>query len=313
MKRAAFTIDVDSIRHYYDIHGLPQPTSATDPIYTIAMPRFWELIKEFGIPATLFLIGKDAPEYAEYFSPVAETHSEIASHSFAHDYRLCEQSSESILEDLTQADQVLVPLNGHRPISGFRAPGYNINAKLLTAVQQLGYTYDSSVLPSPLYFAARWSIIQFYKLRGRQSRSLPGQMKQFARGLKPYRFHPSEPFKPNSSGALMELPMACSPLARVPLIGTSLAVLPSKVQSAVLSYATRSLPFFNFEMHAIDLLDESDHPCLKELAQLQPDLRISFRQKQRNLRHLLGKLCASFRVETLNNIVQNSTTFENKV
>ena len=71
MRLAAFTIDVDSLRHYYDIHGLPQPTSAIDPIYTIAMPRFWELIKEFGIPATLFLIGKDAPEYAEYFSPVA--------------------------------------------------------------------------------------------------------------------------------------------------------------------------------------------------------------------------------------------------
>ena len=111
----------------------------------------------------------------------------------------------------------------------------------------------------------------------------------------------------------MELPMACSPLARVPLIGTSLAVLPSKVQSAVLSYATRSLPFFNFEMHAIDLLDESDHPCLKELAQLQPDLRISFRQKQHNLRHLLGKLCASFRIETLNSIALESRAFENKV
>ena len=73
MKRAAFTIDVDSIRHYYDIHGLPQPEAGTDPIYTIAMPRFWALIREFGIPATLFLIGKDAPEYAEYFTPVEET------------------------------------------------------------------------------------------------------------------------------------------------------------------------------------------------------------------------------------------------
>jgi len=313
MKRAAFTIDVDSIRHYYDIHGLPQPESGVDPIYTVAIPRFWDLIKEFGIPATLFLIGKDAPQYAEYFSPVAETHSEVASHSFAHDYRICEQSSESILADLKQADQALVPLNNHQPISGFRAPGYNINPKLLNAVQQMGYTYDSSVLPSPLYFAARWSIIQFYKMRGRQSRSLSGQMRQFTRGLAPYRFDPSEPFKPNSRGALVELPMACSPLARVPLIGTSLAVLPSKVQSAVLSYATRALPFFNFEMHAIDLLDESDHPCLKELAQFQPDLRVSFQQKQHNLRHLLVKLCASFKVETLKSVALNSIRFENKV
>ena len=67
--------------------------------------------------------------------------------------------------------------------------------------------------------------------------------------------------------------MARSPVAGIPLIGTSLALLPTKIQSAVLTYATRSLSFFNFEMHAIDLLDESDHPRLRDLAKVQPDLR----------------------------------------
>ena len=302
MKRAAFTIDVDSIRHYYEIHGLPYSEVESDPIYSIAMPRFWELIKEFGIPATLFLIGKDAPAYAEYFVPVEETHSEIASHSYAHDYRLCQQSHESILADLRSADQALRPLNLNRPILGFRAPGYNINSKVLTAVQQLGYRYDSSVLPSPPYFAARWSIINAYRLRGRESQSLAGQLRQFTRGTSPYRFNPEKPFRTNPQGTLIEFPMACSPIARIPLIGTSLAVFPDQLQNLLLGYSTRSLSFFNFEMHAIDLLDETDHPCLERLAEFQPDLRTRVSRKTHKLRRLLEKICQYYSVQTLASI-----------
>ena len=90
---AAISIDVDSIKHYRAIHGLPDQPIEDDPIYTIAMPRFWELLANAGVPATLFLIGADVGQHADAFAPVGETGSEVASHSWSHDYQLTARSA----------------------------------------------------------------------------------------------------------------------------------------------------------------------------------------------------------------------------
>src|SRR5438132_969379 len=143
--RSAITIDVDSIRFYREIHGLAERDEDEDPIYSIAMPRFWELIEEAGVPATLFLIGADAPSYRSAFEPASKTRSEIASHSFAHDYRLTKRSADLIADDLRRADDALRPLSPSGKIAGFRAPGYNTSRVLMKAVSDLGYAYDSSL------------------------------------------------------------------------------------------------------------------------------------------------------------------------
>ena len=46
--------DMDrSIRFYREIHGLAPREEDDDPIYSIALPRFWSLLEEVGVPATL--------------------------------------------------------------------------------------------------------------------------------------------------------------------------------------------------------------------------------------------------------------------
>ena len=59
---AAITIDVDSLRFYREIHGLPDGPDEDDPIYTIAMPRFWELIEEASVPAEEAVPGSSPEE-----------------------------------------------------------------------------------------------------------------------------------------------------------------------------------------------------------------------------------------------------------
>jgi hypothetical protein len=304
MSRAAVTIDVDSLRHYHAIHGLPERPDDEDPIYTIAMPRFWELLQDVGIPATLFLIGEDAPAYASVFAPVLDSGCEVASHSYAHDYRLTERSRESIRQDLGRADEVLRPLNGLRPLKGFRAPGYNINEDVFHCIDELDYTYDSSILPSPLYFGARWSIIKMYAAMGRQSRSMPGQWRQFTRPLAPYKTTPDRPFVKSRTGHLVELPIACMPKIRIPLIGTSLALLPERIQALTLQWSIQRLSFFNFEMHAIDLLDESDHPAIAAIGAHQRDVRISASRKMRQHRRLFEMLKSQLDVCTLSQVAE---------
>lgn len=298
MPRAAITIDVDSLGCYGAIHGLSSAPLDEDPIYTIALPRFFTLLREAKIPATLFLIGADAPAHADAFAPVAETGCEIASHSFAHDYRLSKRTPAAIREDLERAHEALVPLSAEGRVVGFRAPGYNTSPALLDAVIARGYAYDSSLLPAPLYFAARAAAIGSYRLRGRRSSSLVGRASAFAGPNAPYRTSSAAPWRPDS-GSLLELPMTVDPLTRTPLFGTALTTFPRRVFRVMLDRALSRVPLFNFEMHAIDLLDANDEGVPEALAKAQADLRVPAHEKLTRLRDLFERLAADADVATL--------------
>ena len=96
---AAISIDVDSLHHYLAIHGLSAPAPDEDPIYTVAMPRFFALLEEVGVPATVFLIGRDVGPHLEGLRVARRLGCEIASHSYSHDYRLFERSRAEIRRD----------------------------------------------------------------------------------------------------------------------------------------------------------------------------------------------------------------------
>ncbi len=302
--RSAITIDVDSLRHYRAIHGLTPVPLHDDPIYRVAMHRFWGLIEGLDLSATVFAIGEDAAEHPEAFAAVMRTGSEIASHSHRHDYRLTRQSEQVIADDLACADAALRPLNGGKPIVGFRAPGYNVSPALLQAILQLGYRYDSSLLPSPLYWAARWSVINGYGLLGRESASLGGAAHQFAGPLKPYRTTVETPWSPDPAGPLIEMPMACEPTTRTPLIGTSWVVTPEVVRNTMLDRTLRKLDCVVFEMHAIDLLDTTDDPSLAELAEHQRDLHVPAMKKASAFQQLFHRLKDETEVCTLATLSQ---------
>ncbi len=295
---AAVSIDVDSLPFYRQIHGLP-PREGPDPIYDVALPRFFELLFEARVPATLFLVGADAPQHAAAFAPVRELGCEIASHSYAHDYRLSTHDRAAIRADLVAADRALSPLSPDRRIVGFRAPGYNTSATLLEEVLALGYRYDSSLLPAPLYYLARAAAIGGYQLRGRPSASLVGRWSAFAGPLGPYRTTPAHPDRPVPDGPLLELPMAVEPSSRFWLIGTTWVMLPGLLRDRLLGRALRKLPVLNFELHGIDLLDGSDPGIEPELVAAQPDLRISTRSKVAAFRSLLKTLRERTEVMTL--------------
>jgi peptidoglycan-N-acetylglucosamine deacetylase len=291
--RSAITIDVDSLRFYREIHGLPPRDEDEDPIYTVAMPRFWELISKARVPATVFLIGADAPRYRSAFQGAALTGSEIASHSYAHDYRLTKRAPDAIAEDLARADEVLRPLSPSGSIAGFRAPGYNTSDAMTRAAAHLGYRYESSLLPSPLYFGLRALAIGAYALRRRPSRSLVGDFSAY-RGT----------FEPHRKGEILEIPIACEPITRVPIFGTSWVLAPPAMRRLSLRSALRRLPLFNFEMHAIDLLDATDVGIERELARAQRDLRVPVREKMRAFTDLFFALEAATEPTTLEAIAR---------
>lgn len=299
---AAITIDVDSLRHYLGIHGLRAPAPEDDPIYTVAMPRFFELIEGAGVPATLFLIGEDVRPHYGALGRVSDLGCEVASHSYGHAYRLFEWSRHAIDGELARAEAALAPLSPNQPIRGFRAPGYNTSPTLLSALVERGYQYDSSLLPAPTYWAARAAAILRYRVSGQPSASRVGRAQAFAGPLQPYLTEADRYWRPCAGGPLLELPMACVPGLRLPLIGTSWVLMPESVRARLLTVSLRGLEVFNFEMHAIDLLDGTDPGVPAALVAAQPDLRVGVRDKMAAFSRLFRRLAEDRPVHTLHDI-----------
>ncbi|MBC8071645.1 MAG: polysaccharide deacetylase family protein, partial [Deltaproteobacteria bacterium] len=220
------SVDLDGIGCYHAIHGLAAADPATRAVVLRrALPRFLELFERVRVPATFFVIGSDlvgeldeAGVGAQLLRrALAEGH-ELGNHSHAHAYDLVRWRSELQRADLIGCDQALRSL-GAEPV-GFRAPGYTHDARLLATVDELGYRYDSSALPSPAYYAAKLGAIAWHRLRGRRSSSLVGGARSFLGSRAPHAI---------AGTSLWELPISTVGAARWPLVGTFLLAGPRPV------------------------------------------------------------------------------------
>jgi peptidoglycan-N-acetylglucosamine deacetylase len=225
---------------------------------------------QLRVRATFFVIGREAALSPRTLRAAADAGHEMASHSYAHDYALSRRTREEIAQDLALAERAIEDACGSRP-RGFRAPGYTLSDALLDAVRERGYAYDSSLLPSPLYYAAKAAAIGLYALRRRRSQSILGGVGQL---LAPRRAHRRR--------GVRELPVATLPLLRVPVIGSSVLPLPWLARPA---FAHGHL---NLELHGIDVLDVTDVPA--PIAAAQPGLSLRAPEKLRRLSTLLARL-----------------------
>lgn len=298
---ASISVDLDSLPHYCRIHGLPESlldARARGLVYTTAVPRLRELLEAVGVPGTFFAIGEDVAADARAAAALRsarEAGVEVASHSYSHDYALTRRPPESIREDLRRADEVLEAATGVRPV-GFRAPGYTLNAALYAATVERGYRYGSSAFPAAPYYTAKAVVMGALALLGRPSRAVLDSPRVLLAPRTPYRPDPARPYA-RGRGAVLELPMAVTPGMRFPLIGTFATTLPLPAVRAAYR-ACGGDAFFNFELHAVDVLDERDG-IPPELVRQQRDLRVPAARKLERLRTLFGWLASDSDVVTL--------------
>ncbi|MFL5311910.1 MAG: polysaccharide deacetylase family protein [Myxococcales bacterium] len=283
------SVDLDGLGCYAAIHGLDAaslPERASQAVPVVAVSRLCELFSALRLRATFFAIGGElgVPGSGRALRGAAESGHEIASHSHAHDYALSRAGADEIDADLARAEDAIAEAVGKAP-RGFRAPGYTLSPELLEVVRARRYLYDSSLLPSPPYYAAKAAVIALYRLTGRRSRSILGGAGQlFWRRA------------PHWRGGVRELPIATLPLLRAPVIGTVLLATPGSV-AAALARGGAARGHFNLELHGIDVLDASD--ATPELAASQPGLRLAAAAKLRRLRALLESLRATAEPLTL--------------
>jgi hypothetical protein len=180
-----------------------------------------------------------------------------------------------VRSDLEACDLLLRELGAD--VRGFRAPGYTHDLGLLEQVRRMGYAYDSSCLPSPLYWCAKATVIVALALRGRRSVSMLGGARSF--------FGPRVPYRRDALD-LWELPISVAGVAAVPLIGTTLLCTAEPVARR-LARAARALEYFHLELHGLDLADPGGDGYASELVRRQPELRRSLAEKRSRLARLL--------------------------
>lgn len=300
MPLASVSIDLDSLRHYCRIQGLPEDildTRASGLVHEVALPRFLELFARWKVPATLFAIGEDLVD-ASAQRALSEAHrmgAEIGSHSQSHDYALALQEPAQIAWDLERADDAISQTCGVRPV-GFRAPGYTLTAPLYRALCDRGYVYDSSAFPAVPYYALKAVVRGALSLLRRPSGSVLDSPRVLLAPREPYAPDVSSPYR-RGDGPVLELPVTTAPFSRIPFIGTLVTMFPTALVRPL--YRTlRSTDHFNFELHGIDLLDESDG-IPRELARQQRDVLVPVATKLQRLAAVLEWLAGDFELATL--------------
>ena len=294
------SVDLDALACYHQIHGLPPPLGVgEDPVFTRAVPRLLDLFARAGITATFFVVGRDLeqPGHAALVREIVAAGHEVANHSYSHDYRLTARSMRDLRPDITRAHDLLSEVCG-RAITGFRAPGYNVDRRVFRVLRDLDYRYDSSVFPCPPYYAAKAAVIARLKLTGSPSRSMLGSAQALVAPLEPYRCS-GDPFTVDPGGTLWEVPIAVLPVTRLPFIGTSLILAGPTLAGLMSRWIASSRRLVSLELHGVDLLDPISDPVAPELVERQPDLRVGLGTKLKVLDAVFGRLGRTHRFESI--------------
>jgi peptidoglycan-N-acetylglucosamine deacetylase len=282
VKRACVSVDLDGLVHYARIHGLED--SLEERLRSlhleVALPRLLALFERLGLKATLFVVGEDVQGPGRSaLEAAAHSGHELASHSHTHPYALSRASQAVVEEELARAEEALLAVSGRRPL-GFRAPGYSLSSAMVAALVGRGYRYDASVFPAAPYYLAKAAVLSAMALRGRSSASALDTPRVLFAPRLPYRPDVKAPYR-RGTAPLLELPMAVTPLLRVPFYGTLLTLSPwAVVQRAYRAVARGS--FLSLELHAVDVLDEADG-IPKALVAAQRDFRVPRAEKERRL------------------------------
>ena len=310
-RKCSISIDVDPINCYYRIHSLgPSPDEFRHVIMRKCIPRFISLFEKHNIDATFFIVAQDLDSehlgesakaaYAQVQELSTLGH-EIGNHSYSHPYELARMSVNAMSEEIARAHELLSECIG-KPVVGFRAPGYDISGPMLDQLMHLGYLYDSSIFPAPLYYAAKMTVMAALALAGRPSGAVLTNPRALAAEGNPYRPRSGAPWRKGQS-SVVELPIAVTPLTRMPAIGTSLLLAPQWIRNRVLA-AMKKRPFFNLELHGIDLCDAEEDGIPGELIARQPDLRIPLEEKHRRLESTILHLAKDYDFCTLEQSAQ---------
>lgn len=114
---------------------------------TEGIPRILDQFNNFNVKANFFVTADVCLKYPEIVEQIIAHGHDIGCHSYDHSIEYFgREKFKNQLNDLSKATEILTETLGKHPVS-FRAPNFSVNGDTIRALEKLGYTIDSSVLP----------------------------------------------------------------------------------------------------------------------------------------------------------------------
>lgn len=268
--KSCLSIDLDDYGDYASLLALRPEAGAARSLYDDGVPRLLELLDRHALRATFFAIGRDAasPRKAALLRGLVAQGHEVANHSYAHpyDFRLLSRAAKR--REILDADAAIADAIGVRPC-GFRAPSFSVDAETLELLEEAGYAYDSSVVPSPVLWGMQLYATCFVR-RQRYDLGSPASV-----------LAPRMPYAPRRGGRvwerarspggalrLLEIPCSVSRLLRVPLYGTVLRTLGPRARARCFARRTGEDGVVHALFHLLDVAEPDGTPLGAALARL---------------------------------------------
>jgi peptidoglycan-N-acetylglucosamine deacetylase len=297
---ASISLDLDDQWSYMKIHG-DKGWESYPSYLKIFLPYALDVLDELNLKITFFIVGHDAAveNNRDLFQKIVARGHEVGNHSFHHESWLREYSKEQINHEILLAEDAIINATGTKPL-GFRGPGFSWSFVLFDVLQQRGYQFDASTLPTYIGPIAR--LYYFWKSNlskeERQGRKeLFGSFKDGLRPAKPYLW------KLNGNSTLLEIPVTTMPVFKVPfhlsyllyLSGFSMVLMKLYLNLAILMCrVTKTSP--SFLLHPLDLISGDQIPELNFF----PGMDIKSEQKIKVFNYVIGKLKRHFELVTMN-------------
>jgi len=200
-----------------DVESFSIPLNRCDPetgrkVYEIGLPALLDLLAKYDIKATFYFTGEMAKMFLEAIEVVVEHDHEVGCHGYDHtpDKAFDILTYEEQVNELIKAKNVIEEVAGR--IKSFRAPMLRINEDTVRALEDTGFTSDSSIcsqrFDGPLTFGSRRKLKWLFAPR------------------KPYFLSYDSIIKRGKS-KILEIPISAM---IIPYIGTTMRVFPRLVK-----------------------------------------------------------------------------------
>ena len=262
-QRVAFVhVDLDDLWAIGACYGVSVPEELAAHVYRDAIPRLSALFDQAGVPATFFVVGRDAADAgrATMLRGLRDAGHALANHSWEHNLNYRRLSEGELERDVARTERAMQENLGVTP-RGFRAPGYGASPALLAVLARRGYAYDSSIMPGPWGWVFRALDRRMQRATGNAG-SMGTAKSQYSRWgeafgpLAPYAVDVDHPQKRRAGSPLLEIPAATAPLLRLPFqAGVCMRLGETYFRALLKSFALKPAMPILLLFHGADLTD----------------------------------------------------------
>lgn len=139
IERLHITVDLEFFEDthaYQTVEGAPEISD----VGFVGTQKLLDIFKENNVKATFFVVSRIAEKHPDLVKGIEDGGHEIASHSVSHSPEI------NIFEEAKKSKTKLEEIIGEK-VKGFRAPSFLIEGVDLKGLSEIGYEYDSSLIP----------------------------------------------------------------------------------------------------------------------------------------------------------------------